>query len=102
METAGLGQMPVDLQEVIDTDRDTRYHWWRFRNHNSYQLSGKIMAMTVEIKGSKLCIEIDLEEPTPSTSGKTLVVASTRGNAITTAKVNGKQVIIGLNAYIKP
>ena len=33
------------------------------------------MAMTVEIKGSKLYIEIDLEEPTPSTSGKTLVVA---------------------------
>lgn len=37
------------------------------------------MAMTVEIKGNKLCIEIDLEKPTPSSSGKTLVVASTRG-----------------------
>lgn len=24
------------------------------------------MAMTVEIKGNKLCIEIDLEKPTPS------------------------------------
>jgi hypothetical protein len=29
-----------------------------------------IMAMTVEIKGNKLCIEIDLEKPTPSASGK--------------------------------
>ena len=29
------------------------------------------MAMTVEIKGNKLCIEIDLEKPTPSASGKT-------------------------------
>ena len=38
------------------------------------------MAMTVEIKGNKLCIEIDLETPTPSSSGKTLVVASSRGN----------------------
>ena len=37
------------------------------------------MAMTVEIKGNKLCIEIDLEKPTRSASGKTLVVASTRG-----------------------
>jgi hypothetical protein len=37
------------------------------------------MAMTVEIKGNKLCIEIDLEKPTPSASGKTLVVASNRG-----------------------
>ena len=29
------------------------------------------MAMTVEIKNNKLCIEIDLEKPTPSSSGKT-------------------------------
>jgi hypothetical protein len=50
------------------------------------------MAMTVEIKGNKLCIEIDLEKPTPSASGKTLVVASTRGNAVTTAMVDGKPI----------
>ena len=37
------------------------------------------MAMTVEIKVDKLCIEIDLEKPTPSASGKTQVVASTPG-----------------------
>ena len=60
------------------------------------------MAMKVEIKGNKLCIEIDLEKPTSSTSGKTLVVASTRGNAVTDAMVDGKPVTIGLNAYIKP
>jgi hypothetical protein len=60
------------------------------------------MAMNVEIKDKKLCIEIDLEEPKPSASGKTLVVASTRGNMVTAAEVNGKPVIIGLNAYIKP
>lgn len=60
------------------------------------------MAMTVEIKGNKLCIEIDLETPKPSASGKTLVVASTRGNAVTTAAIDGKPVIVGLNAYIKP
>ena len=60
------------------------------------------MAMTVEIKNNKLCIEIDLEKPTPSSSGKTLVVASTRGNAVTSVEVDGKPVTIGLNAYIKP
>jgi hypothetical protein len=43
-----------------------------------------------------------LEKPTPSASGKTLVVASTRGNAVTTAEVDGKPITIGLNAYIKP
>jgi hypothetical protein len=53
------------------------------------------MAMTVEIKGNKLCIEIDLEKPTPSASGKTLVVASTRGNAVTDVMVDGKPVTIG-------
>jgi len=60
------------------------------------------MAMNVEIKENKLYIEIDLEEPAPSASGKTLVVASTHGNIVTTAQVNGKPVTIGLNAYIKP
>jgi hypothetical protein len=62
----------------------------------------KIMAMSVEIKNNKLYIEIDLEKPTPSSSGKTLVVASTRGNVVTSAEVDGKPVTIGLNAYIKP
>lgn len=60
------------------------------------------MAMTVEIKGNKLCIEIDLEKPMPSASGKTLVIASTRGNAVTEAKIDGKPITIGLNAYVYP
>lgn len=60
------------------------------------------MPMTVEIKNNRLCIEIDLEKPTRSASGKTLVVASTRGNTLTDIMVDGKPVTIGLNAYIKP
>jgi len=59
------------------------------------------MAMNVEIKDNKLFIEIDLENPTPSSSGKTLILASTHGNTVTTAEVDGKPVVIGLNAYIK-
>lgn len=58
--------------------------------------------MKVTIEGKELVIRIELEDPTPSASGKTLVVASTRGNMTTAATVNGKPVIIGLNAYIKP
>jgi hypothetical protein len=58
------------------------------------------MALTVEKKGNKLIIEIDLEKPTPSSSGKTLVVASTHGNTITNVEVDGKPITIGLNAYI--
>jgi hypothetical protein len=60
------------------------------------------MALKVEIKDNKLFIEIDLEKPTPSSSGKTLVVASTHGNIVTSAKVEDKPITLGLNAYIKP
>ena len=59
------------------------------------------MAFTTEIKDGKLIIAIDLEEPKPSASGKTLVVASTRGNAKTTVEIQGQPVVIGVNAYIK-
>ncbi len=55
------------------------------------------------IANGVLKLEIPLNEtPTPSATGKTLVVASTHGNQATTAIVNGKPVVIGLNAYIKP
>ncbi len=53
-----------------------------------------------KIEGNELIIRISLQEPAPSSSGKTLVVATTRGNIQTDAKVNGKPVTIGVNAYI--
>jgi hypothetical protein len=58
--------------------------------------------MKASIKGNTLTIEIDMSAPTPSKSGKTLMVATTNGNIPTTATVNGKPVTIGLNAWIKP
>jgi hypothetical protein len=57
--------------------------------------------LTVKVDGKRLIVEIDLQEPTRSASGKTLVVASTHGNVVTSAMVQGKPVTIGLNAYIK-
>jgi hypothetical protein len=57
--------------------------------------------MEVEIKDGKLVISIELQEPTPSTSGKTLVVATTRGNVPTGVLINNKELILGLNAYIR-
>jgi hypothetical protein len=53
-----------------------------------------------KIEGNELVIRISLQEPAPSASGKTLVVATTRGNIQTDATVNGKPVTIGVNAYI--
>ena len=57
--------------------------------------------MKAEIVGTNLVITIEMQEPTPSASGKTLVVASSRGNVVTQAVVNGKPVTVGFNAYIK-
>lgn len=57
--------------------------------------------MKVEIKGNELIITVEMQTPTPSASGKTLVVASSHGNQVTTAMIDGKPVVVGLNAYIK-
>lgn len=57
--------------------------------------------MQARIENGKLIIEIPMTEPRPSASGKTLVVATSGGNKATTATVNNKPVIIGLNAYIQ-
>lgn len=60
------------------------------------------MATTVEIKGKKLIITADLQTPTPSASGKTMVIAGTHGNVATEAQYEGKVVSIGFTAYFKP
>ncbi len=57
--------------------------------------------MQVEIKDGNLVITIPMQKPAPSASGKTLVVASSRGNKATAALVDGKPIIVGLNAYIQ-
>jgi hypothetical protein len=56
--------------------------------------------VVVDEKAKTLTLVLDLEEPTPSASGKTLVVASTRGNARTDAQIKGKVLVVGVNAYI--
>lgn len=57
--------------------------------------------MKVEIQGKKMIVTVDLETPRLSASGKTLVVASSRGNVTTSAVIDGKPVTVGFNAYIK-
>lgn len=56
--------------------------------------------LSVKIEGDVLVIRIPMQEPTESSSGKTLVVATTHGNIPTDVKVDGKVVKLGLNAYI--
>lgn len=56
--------------------------------------------MTTKIDGNKLIIELDMETPKPSGSGKNLVVASTHGIVSTTSVFNGKPIKLGVNAFI--
>ena len=58
--------------------------------------------MQIELKNNKLIITIDINpKPVPSASGKTLVVASSHGNQQTTVMVDGKPLVVGVNAYIR-
>ena len=57
--------------------------------------------MKVSIEKDELVIRIPLQKPTPSKSGKTLVVATTGGFVQTDARVDGKVVAVSINATIR-
>ena len=48
-----------------------------------------------------LTLVLDLQEPTPSATGKTLVVATTHGNQPSEVMIGGQPLIVGVNAYIR-
>jgi hypothetical protein len=56
--------------------------------------------MQATIEANELVIRLPLEEPRPSSSGKTLIVASTRGNQESTARIGDKPIVVSVNAYI--
>jgi len=56
--------------------------------------------LTVNREGDVLVIRIPIKKATPSASGKTLVVASTRGNQKTAVQIDGMDLYLGVNAYV--
>ena len=56
------------------------------------------MKVTINEKANTMTVVLPLT-PGPSKSGKSLVIAATRGNQTTTAVYNGKPVTVGVNAY---
>ena len=56
------------------------------------------MKVTINEKSGTVTVVLPLT-PGPSKSGKSLVIASTRGNQTTTATFDGKPVTLGVNAY---
>lgn len=58
-------------------------------------------SLTATVEDGYLVIRVPLNPtPTRSSTGKTLVVASSRGNKQTELEIDGKPVIVGVNAYI--
>ena len=57
--------------------------------------------MNVKLENGNLVITIPTQTPAPSQSGKTLIVASTRGPFHSTVEIDGRAVTISVNAYIK-
>jgi hypothetical protein len=65
-------------------------------------MSENAKKLTAAIEGEYLVIRVPMNaKPVPSSTGKTLVVASSHGNKQTEVEVQGKPVIVGVNAYIQ-
>jgi len=59
------------------------------------------MSAIAKIEGKNLVITIPLQPPTLSSTGKSKVVATTHGNQACEVQIEGRPVIIGVNAYIR-
>jgi hypothetical protein len=58
--------------------------------------------MEAKIRKDLIVISLPLEAPKRSATGKTLVVASSKGKRQTTVRVEGKIVYVVANAFILP
>ena len=56
--------------------------------------------LSVTRDGDTLVIRVPIQKATPSASGKTLVIASTRGNQKSALQIDGKDIYVGVNAYV--
>jgi len=59
-----------------------------------------LQSIKIDEKAKTMTIVMDLGPIAASKSGKSRVVATTRGNTRTDATVDGKPITLGLNAYI--
>jgi len=57
--------------------------------------------VVVNKKKKTLTITLPLQKPTESSSGKSMVVATTRGNQVVDADYDGHPLTVGVNCYFK-
>jgi hypothetical protein len=60
------------------------------------------MSLKVKQSGNVLKIQLPLEKPRLSKSGKTMLVASTYGAKTTDVRYEGRRVVVVANAFIYP
>lgn len=59
-------------------------------------------SVTAKVEGGNLILTLPIiKGGRPSKSGKTTVFATTNGNQPTTVTIDGKPLIVGVNAYTK-
>jgi hypothetical protein len=58
--------------------------------------------MEAKIRNGNLVITLPLEKPRPSSSKKTLIVASSHGVRRSTARMDGEIVCVTANAFVYP
>jgi hypothetical protein len=64
-------------------------------------MTATIKKLTAAIEGEYLVVRVPMNpKPTPSATGKTLVVATSHGNKQTELEIDGKPIFVGVNAYI--
>jgi len=78
--------------------RKGKPYWKPTKEKNITATAKKLTAI---IEGEYLVIRIPMNpKPTLSSTGKTLVVASSHGNKQTDLEIEGKPIFVGVNAYI--
>jgi len=55
--------------------------------------------LKVDEAKKQIVITMPLQEPAPSKSGKSMVIATTNGILVTDAKLNGKPISMGVNVF---
>ena len=60
------------------------------------------MKVEIDKKANELVIRLPLQEPTRSSTGKTLVVGSSHGGVATAAVIDGKPVKVNVTSWIHP
>lgn len=64
-------------------------------------MSAKNNGLEVKVEKGFLVVRIPLQKPTLSSTGKTFLVASSHGTVKTECVIEGKEVALGFNAFIK-